>query len=178
MLNFLLKEVYNMAKKNKANRSLTLVIIIMAIICVFIGYLVGINLFKWMKNGSTPRTQTDNYIVEESQQEDENRVIEEDNEQQQKATGIESDRNEDNINIDTDEMKVDYANFYKIQVGAFSNRANAESLKNELEDNGYSVIIKEVATFKVRVIGTESREETEKIQNELQEIGYETFIVK
>lgn len=177
-----------MAKKKDSNRSLTFVIIVMAIICIFVGYLVGINLFRWMKKGSEPQiakteNQTENTPTEVTSKQEKN----EKDEQKQEATT----QNESDVKTDTEVNVVEenptkqdqadqdkYENIYKIQVGAFSNRKNAESFKDELVNQGYNVIIREASTFKVRVVGKSSREETQEIEDQLIELGYDTFIVK
>ena len=164
-------------KKNSSNRSLTLVIIVMAIICVFVGYLVGLNLLKWMRGGTDQVAQTENSAQTEqsTQQESTSQVPEEEEtaetKQVEEDTSSKSSREPETATTNNEDV-------FKIQVGAFSNKANAVSFKNELEEQGYNVIIKEAATFKVRVIGRQSREETEKIEEELIDLGYDTFIVK
>ena len=171
-----------MAKKKKSNRSLTLVIIVMAIICVFVGYLVGLNLFRWMKGDTDQVAQTENNTQQQTQQQDSSNEIsssveesETETEQaQQVAEEDTTETQETNQVISSGEVQ----NVFKIQVGAFSQKANAESFKNELEEQGYDVIIKEASTFKVRVLGKQTREETEKIEDQLIELGYDTFIVK
>lgn len=171
-----------MAKKKDSNRSLTFIIIVMAIICVFVGYLVGVNLFRWMKQSPEPQVaQTENQI-EETPKEVTNQPEEiDESEEQKEETTVQEEteaETDSEVNIVEESSTGQYDNLYKIQVGAFSNRENAESFKNELENHGYNVIIEEASTFKVRVIGKSSREETEEIENQLIELGYDTFIVK
>ena len=173
-----------MAKnKDSKNRSLTMVVIVMAIICVFVGYLVGVNLFKWMKGGNEQQVAQTQNETEKSQSEQTTEItteetpVEEVEEEEVEEEPVEEETTQ--VEQTTSEPSIsEYDNVYKIQVGAFSQRANAESFKNQLEDQGYNVIIKEASTYKVRVIGKESREETEKIENELIDLGYDTFIVK
>src|SRR6056297_3665700 len=83
-----------MAKKKKSNRSLTLVIIVMAIICVFVGYLVGLNLFRWMKGGTDQAAQTENNTQEQVQQQEDTNDIsqsieESETESEQTQTAVE-----------------------------------------------------------------------------------------
>ncbi|HKL13168.1 MAG TPA: SPOR domain-containing protein [Halanaerobiales bacterium] len=171
-----------MAKKKKSNRSLTLVIIVMAIICVFVGYLVGLNLFRWMKGGTDQAAQTENNTQEQVQQQEDTNDIsqsieESETESEQTQTAVEENTTETQETNQVTSPE-ENQNVFKIQVGAFSQKANAESFKKELEDKGYDVIIKEASTFKVRVLGKQTREETEKIEEQLIELGYDTFIVK
>lgn len=174
-----------MAKKKKSNnRSLTLVIIVMAIICVFVGYLVGLNLFRWMQDGSEQTAQTENGNQQPAQQgETDSELNQAPKQAESESESQQQEVTEDNISDSepeqTEETSSDnHSNVYKIQLGAFSQKSNAESFKKELEDEGYDVIIKEASNFKVRVVGEESREETEKIEAELIKLGYDTFIVK
>jgi len=163
-------------KKNKKNKSLTLVVIVMAVICLFVGYLVGVNLLQWMKGGNEQIAQTENNATEETQISNDNQEIT--SEQTQANESSQTEETEAQQQTNTTTQNDNYDNLFKIQVGAFSNRSNAISFRNELADEGYNVIIKEAANYKVRVIGKETREETEKIEKELTNLGYDTFIVK
>ncbi len=163
-----------MAKKK--NKSLTLVVIVMAVICLFVGYLVGVNLLQWMKGGSDQIAQTENQSVEQNQVSNENQEITSDKKQENSTSQVEKSNTQKQT--PTSSQNGDYKNLFKIQVGAFSNKSNAEGFQKEVEDKGYNVIIKEAANYKVRVIGKETREETETIEKELSNLGYDTFIVK
>ena len=163
-------------KKTKKNKSLTLVVIVMAVICLFVGYLVGVNLLQWMKGGNDQVAQTENQVAEETQinnEEQDNTSEETQETETSQSEDINTNQQTNNINQNSE-----YENLFKIQVGAFSNRSNAVGFRDELEDKGYNVIIKEAANYKVRVIGKETREETEKLEAELANLGYDTFIVK
>ncbi|MGM0445544.1 MAG: SPOR domain-containing protein [Bacillota bacterium] len=172
-----------MAKKNKnKNKSLTFVVIIMAVICVFIGFYVGMYIFKSMSGGETQLAQTNNNINENNS----DQSIQSSSDTDQESSNIESNNVEQTEEQETEGSETveqpasdqDYENLFKIQVGAFSNRENAESFKSELEEEDYQVIIRGTETFRVRVVGKETREETEKIEEELINLGYDTFIVK
>lgn len=164
-----------MAKKK--NKSLTIVVIVMAVICLFVGYLVGVNLLQWMKGGNDQVAQTENQEVEEEQLSNEDQEITSEETQEDETSQTEETETQQQNNT-TPQSSDKYENQFKIQVGAFSNKSNAENFRNELEDKGYNVIIKEAANYKVRVIGKETREETEEIEEELANLGYDTFIVK
>lgn len=164
-----------MAKKK--NKSLTLVVVVMAVICLFVGYLVGVNLLQWMKGGNDQVAQTENQEVEEEQLGNEGQEITSEETQEDDTSQTEETETQQQSNT-TPQSSDDHENLFKIQVGAFSNKSNAESFRNELEDEGYNVIIKEAANYKVRVIGKDTREETEELEEELANLGYDTFIVK
>ncbi|MFO7815805.1 MAG: SPOR domain-containing protein [Halanaerobiales bacterium] len=160
----------------KKNKSLTLVVIVMAVICLFVGYLVGVNLLQGMKGGDDQVAQTDNQEVEQDQIGTSEEEINSGLGDEDDTSPTEESETKDQSTPET--QNGDYEDLFKIQVGAFSNKSNAESFQKELEDRGYDVIIKEAANFKVRVVGKETREETEEIEEELLELGYDTFIVK
>ncbi|MCF8000263.1 MAG: SPOR domain-containing protein [Halanaerobiales bacterium] len=164
-----------MAKKNKKNKSITLVVIIMAVVCLFVGYLVGVNLLQWMKGGNEQVAQTENQVAEETQISNEEQEISSEVTQEESS---QTENTESQQLTNNTSQNSEYENLFKIQVGAFSKRSNAVGFRNELEDKGYNVIIKEASNYKVRVIGKETREKTEKIEAELANLGYDTFIVK
>lgn len=67
---------------------------------------------------------------------------------------------------------------YGVQVGLFRYPANANFLKEELEAEGYSVIIREEPPYDVVIVGNEnSLEEAVTLQNQLRKEGYETLVV-
>ena len=174
-----------MAKKKKdKNKSLTFVVIIMAVISVFIGFYVCMYLFKSFSGGESQVAQTNNNISESNTEQSVSNNLENEqiNSNEQSNTNVQSsDENTENNeinNVEETSQEQNYDNLFKIQVGAFSSRNNADNFKSELESKGYQVIIKETETFRVRVLGKQTREETEQIEQELINLGYDTFIVK
>ena len=67
---------------------------------------------------------------------------------------------------------------YRVQVGAFSVRANADSLANELKGRGYSpIVITSGGLYKVQVGAFSVRANAEALVNELKVKGYDAIIV-
>ncbi|MCF6462999.1 N-acetylmuramoyl-L-alanine amidase [Clostridium sp. Cult1] len=67
---------------------------------------------------------------------------------------------------------------YKVQVGAFSIRANADNLANELRNKGYSPIVGTAGgLYKVQVGAFSIRANAEALVDELESKGYEAIIV-
>ena len=95
---------------------------------------------------------------------------------------VEIDEKEENIlsnnNQDND---VNTGNFssdgYAVQVGAFNNYDNALSLKNELVNKGFEVVITEGKPHKVRVGPSPEKAGAEKIKEEIETIGYNGFVI-
>lgn len=67
---------------------------------------------------------------------------------------------------------------YKVQVGAFSIRANADNLANELRNKGYSpIVVTAGGLYKVQVGAFSIRANAEALVDELKSKGYEAIIV-
>ncbi len=67
---------------------------------------------------------------------------------------------------------------YKVQVGAFSIRANADNLANELRNKGYSpIVVTAGGLYKVQVGAFSIRANAEALVDELESKGYEAIIV-
>lgn len=67
---------------------------------------------------------------------------------------------------------------YKVQVGAFSIRENAENLVNQLKADGYNaIIVVSGGLYKVQVGAFRIRENAEALVNELKSKGYDAIIV-
>ena len=68
---------------------------------------------------------------------------------------------------------------YRVQVGAFSVKANAEKLVNELKQKGYTAITYQAENklYRVQVGAFSVKANAEKLANELKQKGYNTIIV-
>lgn len=72
---------------------------------------------------------------------------------------------------------VSNASLYKVQVGAFSKRANAENLEAELLTKGYDTyIVQEGALYKVQVGAFKDKDNAVALVNRLENDGYETYL--
>ena len=68
---------------------------------------------------------------------------------------------------------------YTVQVGFFSNEANARGLAKEIENKGYQVfVIKHNNSFKVQVGAYASREQAEEASRQLKRMDYETWVTQ
>ena len=66
---------------------------------------------------------------------------------------------------------------YRVQVGAFKNKSNANALKAKLEKDGYSTFIAYVdGLYKVQVGAFKIRSNADKLAAELKKKGYDVFI--
>lgn len=66
---------------------------------------------------------------------------------------------------------------YRVQVGAFKSKSNAEKLKNELSTKGYSSFITIVSgLYKVQIGAFRNKSNAQNLVNELKQKGYNSFI--
>lgn len=151
--------------------SLTIMVIIMAILAIFVGYLLG-NWLIQMVTGDNPDIQQagEEEIIE-------NEIIRDEGEDTEAVEG-----GEQETTAKTSEEDREYLNdqlegeVYVIQAGAFSQYENAVSLKQELEESGFDVIITDDPPYKVQVGATTDRNEAEETEKKVEEMGYEAFI--
>jgi tetratricopeptide (TPR) repeat protein len=71
--------------------------------------------------------------------------------------------------------------YYTVQVGAFSNRINAQNLSQKLIQKGYSAYVEEInapdkTVYRVRVGKLRLRQEAQELENKLTQEGYPTKI--
>lgn len=151
---------------NKNNFSLTVIVIVFAIITIFVGYFLG----NWMiRTAFENPEQAKEISKQEENQEDDNQEINID-EKNDSVTSLDS----QNENIKTDKFsKASYA----VQVGAFNNYNNAQKLKRELENQGYEVLITESKPHKVRVGPSSEKKGAETIKKEIEKMGYNGFVL-
>lgn len=67
---------------------------------------------------------------------------------------------------------------YRVQVGVFSERANAERMLNQLKEAGYEGIIISGPPHRVQTGAFSSQENAARLVNELQKKGFEAIIVR
>ncbi|WP_075720962.1 N-acetylmuramoyl-L-alanine amidase [Roseburia sp. 499] len=67
---------------------------------------------------------------------------------------------------------------YGVQVGLFRYQSNAEYLKEELENIGYTVVVRREEPYYAVVVGRETTlEDATNLQNQLRQQGYDTLVV-
>ncbi len=160
--------------------SLTIMVIIMALLAIFIGYLLGNWLIQFVTGDIPPHEQV----------------------HQEQESGIEGDAEEitteedldlddfiedeeipgDDIEEDREETPSEdiHDSVFIVQVGAFSEQENAQRLKNELEEKNFHAVINDddPDLYKIQM-AADSENEAEKIRDELIELGYsEAFITR
>ncbi len=149
--------------KRESTLSLTIMVIVMAILALFAGYLLG-NWIIQMVTGSPDNTEqvVQKEIIEEE-------IIED---------------NENNTDISNKDLSIseDYSNnqlqgdVYVVQVGAFQKYENALSLKEKLTSKGFQVIVTDTIPYKVQLGASNSRNKAEEVEDRVEALGYEAFI--
>ena len=150
-----------MAKNN--NFSLTVMVMIFAIIAIFVGYFIGNKMIE-MALGS-PEQKTE--ITKNKKNEDTNTQSVEIGETENTTN------NEQTNKINTESFSSDG---YAVQAGAFNSFENALSLKKELVNKGFEVIITQGKPHKVRLGPFPEKEEAEKTKEEIEKMGYNGFV--
>ncbi|MFW5985962.1 MAG: SPOR domain-containing protein [Halanaerobiales bacterium] len=168
--------------------SITALVIVLALLGLFVGYLLG-NWFIQMVTGENSETQQvqgpeqDNKIVEEEivleeEEEDENDNKDE-NENKESSSNYSTTAEDDNGSSDNNDLIENQlqGDVYVVQVGAFNNRQNAVSLKDELTAKGIqAVVTDEGPPYKVQTGASNNKEEAEELEEEIEKLGYEAFI--
>jgi len=69
-------------------------------------------------------------------------------------------------------------NLYKVQVGAFSERVNAERVVSQLKEAGYEAVIVSGPPHRVQTGAFSSQENANKLAEELRQKGFEAIVVR
>jgi len=151
---------------NKNNFSLTVIVIVFAIITIFVGYFLG----NWMIRMAFENPEQSNEISkQEVNQEEEKKEVNID-EKTDTVTTIK----DQNGKVTTDTLS---KASYEVQVVAFNNYNNAQKVKKELENHGYEVLITEGKPHKVRVGPSSEKKGAETIKKEIEKLGYNGFVL-
>jgi cell division septation protein DedD len=67
---------------------------------------------------------------------------------------------------------------FKVQVGAFSERANAERVVAQLKEAGYEAVIMSGPPFRVQTGAFSSQENADRLAQELRQKGFEAIVVR
>lgn len=180
-----------MARQNTF--SLTIIIIIVALLAVFVGYLLG-NWILQMVTGDpvSPEQASEDEVVEEEIVESEETGGEgeladdedsegDEEEEAEEAEGeeAESTSTEDIINEAEDVVEQELGGgVHVVQVGAFESYDNAVSLQEELESEGFDVVVTQDTPHRVQLGAADSREEAEELEEELKSMGYDAFVTE
>lgn len=151
--------------------SLTTVIIVLALLALFVGYLLG-NWIIQLVVGTSPDDSSqlaENKVVEEEI------IVEDDNDSdlESSTSYISKDKNDQETISINQQLSGDV---FVVQVGAFSSYSNAVILKEELASKGFQTVITEGEPFKVQLGATTDREKAEKTKEDIKKLGYDAFI--
>lgn len=190
--------------KKENGFSLVIVVIFMSIAALFVGYLMGSWLIGFLVEdpGSQAAEESEsiNKTLKEESPDSAEEVVnnsnnnltapaaennEEEEESSSQSENTDSKAAEDTQNneraaeesSENTESSAQPAGDYGVQIGAFANYNNALSLKDTVEEMGYTVIITDSSPHQVQVVGYSSREEAESAAAELEKEGYKGFIV-
>ncbi|MFP4661555.1 MAG: SPOR domain-containing protein [Halanaerobiales bacterium] len=171
------------------NMSLTVLVIVLAMLGLLVGYLLG-NWFIQLVTGENPESSQladpGNTVVEEEI------ILDEEGTEESSSENILLDSSPE-IEGDTDtpdtntgdtlgtnlqtENQLQSDNVYVIQVGAFNSLQNAKQLGNELTEKGFQVFIAdENLPYKVQIGAFTDREKAEETEKKVKSLGYDTFI--
>lgn len=73
---------------------------------------------------------------------------------------------------------VDESVLYKVQVGEFYDRSEAEELRHELEDAGYPVFVTTVTPHRIQVGAFKNKANADALASELEAQGYSVIIMR
>lgn len=151
----------------KSNFSLTVIVMVFAIIAIFVGYFIG----NWMIRMAVGSPEQETKLAKQEENEEENTETVEIDEKEENIANS----NDQNNEINTGSFSSDG---YAVQIGAFNNYDNALSLKKDLENEGYEVVITDGKPHKVRLGLSQEKKEAEKIKEEIESLGYSGFVIE
>lgn len=148
--------------------SLTIMVIIMALLAIFIGYLLGNWLIQFVTGDPTSNQQILQQTIEQEEIIGDEKIP--DSDSPSFADSLEE--TSSSWDLTAEDSKV-----YVVQVGAFNDYMNAVSFKNELREKGFQpVITDDTLPYKVQLGASNNRLEAEKIEEKIKEMGYDAFI--
>ncbi len=187
--------------KNEKGFSLVVVVIFMSIAALFIGYLMGSWLISFLVEDSSTEMaeQDDNSAVvnqqpaQSSQPEETEEVnntennltapteeelkIAPDQSNQDSTEAASQEQNTETDSADNNVQNTETAGRFGVQIGAFSNYNNALSVRDQVIELGYQVVVTDSSPHQVQVVGYQNRDQAESAAQELEAEGYPGFIV-
>ena len=158
--------------KGQKSFSLTVMIIIMALLAIFVGYLLG-NWLLGLVTGNGGATETEPEQQPPIEQEE---IVEPPLEEGGETEEILDFGEDDLLEEDEQDTEEITETGYAVQVGAFDDYGNARALTERLENDGFQPVIVSEDPYRVHLGGAESREEAETVLEELVRQGYDAFI--
>lgn len=164
---------------NRGNSfSLTIMVIIMALLAIFVGYLLGNWLIQMVTGDTTESQQVARKRITEEETVEDNDKNEQIKNKQIKSEQSESEQNFIDNNKNTAESEQLKGDVYVVQVGAFENQKNAMQLKEELGNEGFQVVVTDTVPYKVQLGATNDREEAEETEKVVENLGFDAFITQ
>lgn len=158
----------------KEGFSFGLSLISVSIVFIFLGYLMGQYGLKMLEDRSYTTTST--------QQSSSNLGLEIGNQLEQFTVVAQKPaaKPEEQVNtaIAPQPSTTGESSLYKVQVGAFSQRDNAQRLVNSLKELGYEAIITPGPPFRVQTGAFSSNDNAQRYAAELNDKGFEVTIVR
>ena len=172
---------------NRGNTfSLTIMVIIMALLAVFIGYLLGSWLIQLVtgdvrtQQAAQKQEINQEEIIEDNKDTETSSIPDSTVNQTTIPTGknqtnnqLKNQQNQQNQNYSQKQLA---GSVYVVQVGAFSNLANAESLKQKLVNKGFQAEVVDDGSLHKVQLATTSESEAKSKENELEKHGFKAFI--
>ena len=161
--------------------SLTIMVIVMALLAVFVGYLLGNWLIQLVTGDVSYQQAYDKQIEKEETVEDESSSTlpstseNLDNQSRNQNSNIQKDKNKTNNNS-TNSQRQFSGDVYVIQIGAFSKINNARELKQKLADKGFQVVINSEGSLHKVQMAVNGEEEAEQKKTTLNNLGYNVFV--
>ena len=128
-------------------------------------------------NNLTAPTEEERQIAPEQNNQSSTEPAAANNEQNQVQNEQTPSQNASSTESDNSSESTGITGGFGVQIGAFSNYNNALSIKDEVEEMGYQVVITDSSPHQVQVVGYASRDEAETAASELETEGYNGFIV-
>lgn len=150
---------------NRPGFSFNILIVFICILALGVGFLVG-NYLLQVISGDEPDLETLN------QQEIDHQQIVEDYQGSLKESP--ADMPPQNSGLEQTDQTI-----YVVQVGAFSQKLNADRMREELVKKGYNAYVVGFDPYKVQVGAFSERSDAEKLEAELEALGYsDAFITE
>lgn len=161
--------------------SLTVLVIVLAMLGLLVGYLLGNWVIQLVTGGSHDNSQlaeSNNKVVEEEIILEDNKT-EESNSQNyilDSSSQTENSGTNDSSNTIQDKQ-IKSKEVFVIQVGAFNSMEYARELSDALLEKGFqAVIADENVPYKVQIGAFSDREKAEEIEKKVEALGYDAFI--
>jgi len=160
----------------KESFSFILSLISVSIVFIFLGYLMGQYGLQMLEQKSPVTSSVPQQSASINQQIE--KRLEELSANEQAATATSSSANTSSSSQQQSSTVAAGSALYRVQVGAFSQRANAQRLVNSLRELGYEAFITDGPPYRVQTGAFSSSESAQRYADELIKRGFEVTIVR